>query len=352
MKTEKANDIDLLGLVEAGGCSAKLPAAQLDALLRDLPVLRHPDLLVGNDARDDAAVYRISDDSALVSTTDFFPPVCSDPHDFGRIAAANALSDIYAMGGKPLTALNLVMFPSAKLDLGILREILLGGAETVMEAGAVLCGGHTIDDETPKYGLAVTGMVHPDRIVTNGSARPGDVLILTKALGTGVIIGGRRIDEVSDENYRTAVESMKRLNRGASEAMLRHSVICATDITGFSLLGHGREMAEASGVRLLIHWKDVPYLPGVPELLDLGGIPGACFRNLKQVENLVDFAPGVSYEGKMLLVDAQTSGGLLMACPEDQVESLMSELTETAPDSAVIGRVETRTGGQRPLQVE
>lgn len=346
------NKIDLLTTVESGGCSAKLPAVQLDAVLRDLPALQDDNLLVGNESRDDAAVYKISGDKALVTTTDFFPPVCSDPYDFGCIAAANALSDIYAMGGTPLTALNLVMFPSAKLDISILREILRGGAETVMAAGAVLCGGHTIDDYTPKYGLAVTGMVHPDRIVTNGSARPGDILILTKPLGTGVIVGGKRIDEVSDDDYQAAIGSMKRLNRGAAEAMLRHRVVSATDITGFSLLGHGKEMADASGVRLVIHSQDVPALPGAMDLLDLGGIPGACFRNLSQVAAGVAFASNVVYERKMLLADAQTSGGLLISCPECEVKTLLGELTETAPGAAVIGRVEARNRGDTPLLVD
>ncbi len=349
---KKENEIDLLTTVESGGCSAKLPAAALDAVLKGLPSLNDANLLVGNDTRDDAAVYRINADTALVSTTDFFPPVCSDPYDFGRVAATNALSDIYAMGGKPITALNLVMFPSAKLDMEILRKILRGGADAVMEAGAVLCGGHTIDDDPPKYGLAVTGTVHPEKIVTNGGALPGDVLILTKPLGTGIIVAGRRIGEVSENDYQTAVASMKRLNRDASEAMLRHGVVCATDVTGFSLLGHGREMALASDVRLVIGSEDVPALSGVLDLLELGCIPGACFRNFKQVEADVKVSDAAAYERKMLLADAQTSGGLLMSCRPENAEALMADLEQCCPGAAVIGRVEKRGGKDVPLLIE
>lgn len=348
---EKANEIDLLTTVESGGCSAKLPAAALDAMLRGLPFREDENLLVGNETRDDAAVYRINKETALVTTTDFFPPVCSDPYDFGRIAATNALSDIYAMGGRPLTALNLVMFPSAKLDMDILRDILRGGADAVMEADTVLSGGHTIDDDPPKYGLAVTGIVHPEKIVTNGGACPGDTLVLTKPLGTGIIVAGRRINEVDDEDYQAAVASMKRLNRDASEAMLRHKVVCATDVTGFSLLGHGREMALASNVRLVIRSKDVPALPGVLDLLDMGCIPGAGFRNLSQVETDMEIA-GADYEHKMLLADAQTSGGLLMSCPSGKVAELMADLEKCCPEAAVIGRVEERGEGAAPLLIE
>ena len=351
MRKHTNGEVDLLATVESGGCSAKLPAAALDAVLRGLPVVRDENLLVGNEARDDAAVYRLNAETALVSTTDFFPPVCSDPYEFGRIAATNALSDVYAMGGKPLMALSLAMFPSAKMDIGVLRDILRGGADAVADSGAVLCGGHTIDDDPVKYGLAVTGTVHPDRIVTNGAARPGDVLVLTKPLGTGIVIAGRRIGEASDDDYRAALENMKRLNRAASETMLHRGVASATDVTGFSLLGHGREMALASGVRLVIRSEEVPALPGAMALLEMGCIPGACFRNMAQIETDVEFA-GASYERKMLLADAQTSGGLLISCPSEEAAALTADLAECCPGSAVIGRVEERPEGKAPLLIE
>jgi len=328
---------DLLTTVEYGGCSAKLPAAKLYELLRDFPKPSHPDLLVGLDTHDDAGVYRISDDVALIQTVDFFPPICSDAYEFGQIAAANALSDIYAMGGRPLTALNLMMFPEDRIPIEVYREILLGGHDKVAEAGAVIVGGHTISDWPPKYGLAVTGVVHPDRIVTNALARPGDILILTKPIGSGAIVAGQRLKMADPSSYRGALEGMKTLNHLAAELMQEFGVRCATDITGFGLIGHAMQMANASGVTLRIDCGSVPLLEGAYSLIDSGCIPGAAFRNQDYTEKDCDFG-AVDYNTRMLMLDAQTSGGILMAVPPSSAATILKRLlNEGSPAAATIG---------------
>lgn len=335
-------DFDLLTTVESGGCSAKLHASQLAEVLDGLPRHHHPDLLVGIDTHDDAGVFRVADDLALIQTTDFFPPNCSDPYEFGQIAAANALSDVYAMGGKPLTALNLAMFPSDRIPIDVFLEILRGGADKVAEAGALVVGGHTIDDYPPKYGLAVTGVVHPDSLITNARARVGDCLILTKAIGTGALVAGHRLGEAREEDYRGALESMKQLNRAAADVMQRHGVRAATDVTGFGLAGHALGLSRASDVTLVLDSKAVPFLPGALELVELGCIPGAAFRNQNWAEPHCRLA-GVSYDMKMLLFDAQTSGGILMAVQEPNVEAVLADLVlEGCPHAAAIGRVVPR----------
>jgi len=334
---------DLLSTVEYGGCSAKLSPAQLAEALKSLPKVTHPDLLVDIETHDDAGVYRITPELALVQTTDFFPPICSDPYEFGQIAAANALSDIYAMGGTPLTAMNLVMFPSTRIPLEVLEQILRGGQDKVTEAGAVIVGGHTIDDYPPKYGLAVTGTVHPSKVITNAAARPGDTLVLTKPLGTGVLVAGRRLGEARADAYRVALESMKLLNRKAGELMQEYGVRCATDITGFGLLGHAYKMADGSRVTLAIESTAVPLLPQALKLVDIGCIPGAAFRNLAFVEPHATFAPTLDYSRRMLLADAQTSGGMLICVVPDKAEALVGELQRTGhPQSAAIGEVTER----------
>lgn len=330
---------DLLSTVEYGGCSAKLPAAELDRALAGLLSIPDENILVGTDTHDDAGVYRISDELALVQTTDFFSPVCSDPFDFGQIAAANALSDVYAMGGKVLTALNIVAFP-ASVPLEILREILRGGIEKVKEAGGVILGGHTIVDEVPKYGLAVTGTVHPNRIITNAAAKSGDVLILTKPIGAGIIMAGRRIGEIGLAPYQTLLESMKQLNAGGAAVMRKYGVRCATDVTGFGLAGHALKMARGSGVTIRLDADRVPVFEGTMELLMLGCIPGACFRNLEFVEMDATFRDDLNYENKMLLMDAQTSGGLLICCAPGLAGKMLLELSEAGYSrSAVVGAV-------------
>ncbi|MBD3419996.1 MAG: selenide, water dikinase SelD [Chitinivibrionales bacterium] len=334
---------DLLTTVEYGGCSAKLPPGELAQALADLHIPRNEQVLVDITTHDDAGVYKINDECALVQTTDFFPPVCSDPYEFGQIAAANALSDVFAMGGEALTALNLVMFPHTRIPLSVLKEILAGGMDKVAEAGAVIVGGHTIDDFPPKYGLAVTGRVHPQKIATNDKAQPGETLVLAKPLGTGVIIAGRRIGEAKPDDYQLALGTMKQLNRSASAIMQQYGIRCATDITGFSLLGHALKMAQASDVALTIDAESAPLLNGSYELVELGCIPGASFRNLKFIENDTIFSKSVDYNRKMLLCDAQTSGGLLMSVPAGRAETIVQKLREKGyAFSAAIGSVGTK----------
>jgi selenide,water dikinase len=331
---------DLLQTVEYGGCSAKLAPGELAEALKDLPKVKHENLLVDIETHDDAGVYKIGDDSALVQTTDFFSPICSDPCEFGRIAAANALSDVYAMGGEALTALNLVMFPSQRIGLDVLREILRGGMETVQQAGAVIVGGHTIDDYPPKYGLAVTGMVHPKKIVSNDKARPGDVLILTKPIGVGILVAGHRIGEAKPGDYRAALDSMMQLNKEGGRIMQQHGVRCATDITGFGLLGHALKMALASGVTLEIESRNIAQIPGAYALLDMGCIPGAAFRNLRFAEEQCEFGSALDYNLKMLSCDAQTSGGLLMCVARKASATVVEKLkAEGYSRAAVVGNV-------------
>ena len=342
---------DLLTTVEYGGCSAKLPPKMLEAILKDMQFDRPAELLVGAETSDDAAVWKIDENTAIIHTTDFFPPICSDPYEFGQIAAANALSDIFAMGGKALTALNLVMFPSTKIDISVLKEILKGGADKVKESGAVLCGGHSIDDHPPKYGLAVTGIVHPDKIIRNCSAKAGDVLILTKPLGTGAIVAGQRMGLTSQEDYQASLDTMKQLNRSGAEIMQKYNVKCATDITGFGLIGHALEMAKGSGVSIQIDASKVPRLSGVYELIDAGCIPGASFRNLKFVEEHVEFASDLDYNLKMLMLDPQTSGGLLISCAKDISEDILEDLSYSGyHKSSIVGHVLEKNSNSKLLR--
>ena len=335
---------DLLQTVEYGGCAAKLPAAELGRALAGLPASTHPNLLVSIETHDDAGVFKINDELALIQTTDFFTPVCSDPFEFGQIAAANALSDVYAMGGDVLTVLNIVAFP-ANIPLEVLREILKGGIEKVNEAGGIVVGGHTIVNETPVYGLAVTGTIHPRRIITNSAARPGDLLLLTKPLGTGAMMAGKRIGEAEPNHHQTVLESMKQLNKKAVPLMQKYGVACATDITGFGLAGHALKLATASGVTIKINVEKLPVFDGVSDLLNLGCIPGACFRNLEYVENESFFDESLNYEHKMLLMDAQTSGGLLICCKPDSMNDMMGELIDAGfRKTALIGEVREKTG--------
>jgi selenide,water dikinase len=330
---------DLLTTVEEGGCSAKLPPQQLEQLLSGIGNKSHPDLLVGAETHDDASVWKISDDVAIIQTTDFFPPLCSDPYEFGEIAATNALSDVFAMGGRPISALNLVMFPSSKIEMSVLRSILEAGAAKTEEAGAILTGGHTIDDNTPKYGLAVTGIVHPEKIISNAQAKDGDVLILTKPIGTGVIIAGHRLEEIDQHKYQVALDSMKTLNNTACEVMQKFDIKCATDITGFGLAGHAYKMAKASNVSIELDTKTTPLFEGVYELLDMGCIPGASFRNYSYIENEL-LVENVDYNLKMAMFDAQTSGGILMCVPKDQADIVIKELKAKGLNhSSTIGRV-------------
>ena len=297
---------------------------------------------MGLDTSDDAAVYQISADSAVIQTVDFFPPMVDDPYMFGQIAAANALSDIYAMGGKPVLALNIVCFPNC-LPVGVLEEILRGGADKVTEAGAIIAGGHSVEDDEPKYGLAVTGMVHPQRIRTNAGARMGDMLIVTKPLGTGIVNTAVKGGLANDTDQRAAAHCMAMLNAGAASILANYSVHACTDITGFGLLGHATEMAQASNVTLEIFADACPLLPGVVELAKMGLIPAGAYNNRQHVGDSVNFAAHVPRELQDIMFDPQTSGGLLISVAETEAEQMLKQLNENGIPSNIIGTVQPQT---------
>ncbi|MGC1392229.1 MAG: selenide, water dikinase SelD [Bacteroidales bacterium] len=333
--------IDLLKMVEYGGCSAKISPVLLEEILKNLPLPKDPNILVDIDTHDDAGVYKINDDLALVLTTDFFPPVCSDPYEFGQIAAANSISDVYAMGGDPVLALNIMMFPAAMLPVDTYADIMKGGFDKATEAGVRIIGGHTIDDYPPKYGLAVVGFIHPEKIISNAGARPGDSLVLTKPIGTGVILAGHRLGIASDDAIAEAITLMKLLNKTGAEVMRKYNIRGATDITGFGLAGHALKMARASRVSLKINMKDVALIGNSYQLIDEGCIPGASFRNLEYAEKDIYFASGLDYNLKMIAFDSQTSGGLLFSAPPDKVSDILEDLKNAGlMNSKVIGSVE------------
>jgi selenide,water dikinase len=313
-------------------------------VLRHLPQPSDPNLLLGIGSDDDAAIYRLSDELALVQTVDVFTPIVDDPYTFGSIAAANALSDVYAKGGRPVLALNVAGFPR-RLSLDILAEILRGGAEKAREAGVAIVGGHTIDDPEPKYGLAVTGLVHPARFVTNAGARPGDVLYLTKPLGVGVITTGIKQEKTPPEVAAEAIRVMNTLNRAASEAMLEAGVHASTDVTGFGLLGHLYEMTKASGVGAQISAWAVPVLVGAPALAAAGAVAGGTARNLEWLADKVQWDPAIDETTRILLADAQTSGGLLVAVAPEGAAHFAHALRSRGVEAvAKIGTITPRAG--------
>jgi selenide,water dikinase len=315
--------VALSTLSHGAGCGCKLGAAELLPIVRGLPAVEDPRLLVGSATADDAAVFQLRPDLALVQTVDFFTPIVDDPHDFGRIAAANALSDVYAMGGTPLTALNLVAFPLQTLGGDVLRAILEGGLAVAGEAGCAIVGGHSIDDAEPKYGLAVTGTVDPRRMLTNATAREGDVLVLTKPLGVGAITTAHRRGRASSEQLRRAVEVMSALNARAARAALEARAHAATDVTGFGLLGHLHSLARESGMAAIVESQRIPSLDGVQALLeDEESLSGGSRRNLAYAESFTEFAPAVPPWRRWLACDATTSGGLLIALPAERSGSL------------------------------
>jgi selenide,water dikinase len=301
-------------------------------------------LLVGIKTGDDAGVYRLRDDLAIVNTVDFFTPVVDDPFTFGQIAAANALSDVYAMGGAPTTALNIVCWPQSGLPGEMLVDILRGGAEKAREAGVMVVGGHSVADDEVKYGMAITGVIDPRRIIRNVGARPGDALLLTKPLGTGILMTAFKRDALAPEHYAAAVRWMAELNAAAARAMLRYEVSAATDITGFGLAGHGVKMADGGGVTLLIEESDLPLMPGALELCRAGMIPGGGRRNREFFGPRVKIPEEVADEMAEIVFDPQTSGGLLIALPERDALSLLADLQRQGNgDAAIIGRVMERT---------
>ena len=309
-------------------------------------MVSHPDLLVGNDTGDDAAVYRLDENTAIIVTVDFFTPITDDPYEFGVIAAANSLSDVYAMGGKPLVALNIVGFP-AELAVDMLGDVLKGGYDKAAEAGCLIVGGHTVDDAEPKYGLSVVGLIEPGKEVSNANAQPGDVLVLTKPIGTGIITTGCKQGITPDDILKNAVDVMATLNKGAAEAMMRVGINSCTDITGFGLMGHLRGMTRGSKVGAIINASDVPVLPGVWDLLEKNVVPGGTFRNMNGVEDSVDWDESLTDQQRLLMSDAQTSGGLLISVTKDKVEKLLSELEISGVETRVIvGEITAENSGR------
>ncbi len=303
-------------------------------MLRHLPQSNDPRLLVGTATADDAGVYRIDDNTALILTVDFFTPIVDDPYTFGQIAAANALSDVYAMGGRPLTALNIVAFPACELEGDVLPAILRGGYDKVAEAGAVIAGGHTIDDDEPKYGLSVTGIVHPDKVWTNAGARPGDALILTKPIGTGVLATAAKAD-LFPAGVAVSIETMATLNAAAAAAAAAFPIHACTDITGFGLLGHAYEMASASGVRAEIDSTALPLLPDAAEAAAMGLVPVGAYTNRTYL-TAISFADSVPERLRDLCFDPQTSGGLLLALPANAADGLLAALKQAGVNHAAI----------------
>jgi cysteine desulfurase len=327
------------------GCACKLRPQALEEILQSLSVNIHPDILVGNDNSDDAAVYRINENQAIVQTVDFFTPIVDDPYQFGAIAAANSLSDIYAMGAKPLFALNIVGFPSNRLPMEVLKQILKGAADKAAEAGIPIIGGHTVDDTEPKFGLAVTGIIHPDKILKNSGARPGDVLIMTKPIGTGILATAMKRGILDQQSINRTIEQMLMLNKKAAEVMQSFPVSACTDVTGFGLLGHLHEMTSASGVDALINSYDIPLLPAAEDMAAAGIIPGGTLNNLEFAEKFVVWDEKVTYTRKILLCDAQTSGGLLIALPESYAKDFINSLVQNQVQGALIGKMSSKGPG-------
>lgn len=339
------NQVKLTKLAKCAGCGAKVGAGTLARLLEGIQVHQDPNLLVGFDRSDDASVYKISDGLALVQTVDFFPPIADDPYLFGQIAAANALSDVYAMGGEPKLCLNIMAVPK-DMPAGAVHDLLRGGYDKVYEAGALITGGHSILDDEPKYGLAVTGFVHPEKMLTNSGARPGDVLLFTKPIGIGVLTTAAKADMAPPEAMARAHKLMTTLNKSARDAMVRYRVHACTDVTGFGLLGHGLEMAQGSGVELEIDVSAVDFIPEAAELARMGILPEGMYRNRAFAEGSVD-PGGAELWQQDLLYDPQTSGGLLMAVDPEDAEALFQELKGCVPSAQRLGTVREYQGGKR-----
>ncbi len=339
------NEIKLTKLANCAGCGAKVGAGVLSQLLEGIRVHSDPNLLVGFDKSDDASVYRISDELALVQTVDFFPPIADDPYTFGAIAATNALSDVYAMGGEPKLALNIMAVP-ADMPKEVVHEILRGGYDKVYEAGALITGGHSILDPEPKYGLAVTGFVHPDRVLTNSGARPGDVLLFTKPIGIGILTTAAKAELADEATMAKALRLMTTLNKSARDAMVKYRVHACTDVTGFGLLGHTCEMAQGSDVQITLRTGDMDLIGESLEFARMGLLPEGMYRNRQFAEKYVD-GGAVELAVQDMLYDPQTSGGLLIAVDPDDAPALFAELQSCVPSAQCLGTVEEYKGGAR-----
>jgi selenide,water dikinase len=339
--------VSLTQNVKAAGCAAKLGPADLAQILHNLPTFHHPDVIVGTETNDDAGVFRLRDDLAIVNTVDFFTPIVDDPFTFGQIAATNAISDIYAMGAEPRTALNIVGFPRGTLDIEVLGEILKGGAEKAREAGVVVIGGHSIIDDEVKYGMAVTGEIHPDRVIRNVGVQPGDALVLTKPLGTGIITTALKRRRAPQESYDAAVTSMTTLNGEASKIMRAFAVHACSDVTGFALLGHSQEMAAGSEVTIVLESASLPLLPGAVHLAEEGHLTGGCRRNRAYLQDKVSVADSVRPGLIEIGFDPQTSGGLLIAVPQEDAPRLVVELHAGGVSAATVVGHATKLQGTR-----
>lgn len=316
--------------------------------MKDLPLMSHPNLIVGMEHSEDAGVYRLRDDLAIIQTVDFFTPIVDDPYLFGQIAVVNALSDVYAMGGRPVTAMNIVCFPVDKLDISILRDILRGGLDKMREADVLLVGGHSVEDAEPKYGLSVTGVIHPDKVLLNRGAQAGDLLILTKPLGTGIVSTAVKAGMAPKELADLAVRSMTTLNRNAAElvAQTAHVHAC-TDITGFGLLGHACEMVEGTEAGLILDASAVPVFPGIRDLVETGLLPGGLYRNRDYRASQIETDPGCPEWLMDVFFDPQTSGGLLIALAEQEAQGLLQRMHEAGlTEAAIIGRVSATMKGK------
>ena len=342
---ENNDNVKLTKLAKCAGCGAKVGAGVLAGLLADIKVRTDPNLLVGFDKSDDASVYKISGELAIVQTVDFFPPIADDPYTFGQIAAANAMSDIYAMGGEPKLALNVMAVP-ADMDRDTVHAILRGGYEKVYEAGALITGGHSILDDEPKYGMAVTGFVHPDKIITNSGAKPGDELIFTKPLGSGIMTTAAKAGMASEEGLKYVLSVMTTLNKAARDIMVKYRVHACTDVTGFGLMGHLLEMTQGSGAGAVIDVRGIALVEESLRLAEMGILPEGMYRNRSFAESSVD-GGDVSLAVQDMLYDPQTSGGLLMAVDPEDADALFEELEPSVPRAQRIGRIEEYSGGAR-----
>ena len=340
-------NIKLTKLAKCAGCGAKVGAGVLAQLLDDIKVHHDPKLLVGFDKSDDASVYQITDDLALVQTVDFFPPIADDPYTFGAIAATNALSDVYAMGGEPKLALNIMAVPE-KMPKEAVHELLRGGYDKVYEAGALITGGHSIHDDEPKYGLAVTGFVDPKKMLTNSGAKPGDVLFYTKPLGIGIVTTAAKVDLVEPETEQLALTMMQTLNKAARDVMVRYRVHACTDITGFGMLGHTYEMAQGSDVQITLQVDRITFLPQALDLARMGILPAGLYRNRSFAETGVDVGQ-TELAKQDVLFDPQTAGGLLISVAAEDADAMETALQKAVPACQRIGTVAPYTGGKRIL---
>ncbi len=331
-------EVKLTKLAKCAGCGAKVGAGTLVHMLEGFQTHQDPRLIVGYEKSDDASVYQIDEETALIQTTDFFPPIVDDPYLYGRIAATNALSDVYAMGGEPKLALNILCL-AENMDRETVQEILRGGYDAAYEAGAIITGGHTIQGAEPIYGLAVSGFVHPQKVLTNSSAKPGDVLILTKPLGIGVLTTAAKADLVEPEVLERIYQQMAALNKTARDIMVKYPVHSCTDVTGFALLGHSFEMAQGSECTIHIQTGKVPYHKEAYELAQMGFVPAGAYRNREYAESSVKVCGNISRAMQDLLYDPQTSGGLLMAVSGEAAEACLQELKGVIPQAAVVGYV-------------